>query len=74
LRGLWNASIWLDADAAVRSERMLVRDGIASDSERAERYAGALKLYEKTKPRDVATMTVDNTDPDSPRRIYADSC
>lgn len=74
LRGLWNASIWLDADAAVRSERMLARDGIASDSERAERYAGALKLYEKTKPRDVATMIVDNTDPESPRRLYADSC
>lgn len=74
LRGLWNASIWLDADAAVRAERMRVRDGIEPGTDRAERYLGAQKLYEKTKPRDAATIIIDNTDPASPRRIFTDSC
>jgi uridine kinase len=74
LRGLWNASVWLEADAAVRSQRMLDRDGIAPDSARAERYEGAQRLYEKTKPREAATSIIDNTDPDAPRRIFADSC
>lgn len=69
LRGLWNASIWLEADAAVREQRIRARDGIEPGSPRAERYAGAQKLYEKTKPREAATVLVDNTDPDSPRRI-----
>jgi len=66
LRDLWDASIWLDADAKVRTQRMLERDGIEPRSERAHRYAGAFKLYEKTKPREAATLIVDNTDPDKP--------
>ena len=74
LRGLWNASIWLDADAKVRSQRMLDRDGIEPGSERADRYSGAFTLYEKTKPRDAATIIIDNTDPDAPLRVFTDSC
>jgi uridine kinase len=74
LRGLWNASIWLDADASAREQRMRGRDGIEPGSPRAERYAGALKLYDKTKPREAATIIVDNTDPEAPRRIFSDSC
>lgn len=74
LRGLWNASIWLDADAKVRSRRMRERDGIEPGTPRAERYAGAQKLYEKTKPREAATIVVDNTDPDAPQRVFSDSC
>jgi uridine kinase len=74
LRGLWNASIWLDADAAVRQQRMLARDGIEPGTPRAERDEGAQKLYEKSKPREAATIVVDNTDPDHPRRVFSDSC
>ena len=74
LRGLWNASIWLDADDSVRAQRMLDRDGIAADSDRAERYAGAYRLYQKTKPREASTIIVDNTDPESPKRVFTDSC
>jgi uridine kinase len=74
LRGLWNASIWLDADAGIRARRLQERDGIEPGSDRAERYEGAQKLYEKSKPRDAATIIVDNTDPDSPRRTFTDSC
>jgi uridine kinase len=74
LRGLWNASIWLEADAEVRQQRMLARDGIEPDTPRAERYDGAFALYEKTKPREAATLIIDNTHPESPRRIFTDSC
>ncbi|MEZ5189923.1 MAG: uridine kinase [Schumannella sp.] len=74
LRGLWNASIWVDADPAVRAKRVLERDGIAPGSARAERYEGAQKLYERTKPREAATVLIDNTKPDKPRRVFADSC
>ncbi|CAN5202101.1 uridine kinase [soil metagenome] len=74
LRGIWNTSIWLDADAAVRDDRLLERDGIEPASERSQRYAGAYKLYKKTKPRDSAAIIVDNTDPEHPRRIFTDSC
>ena len=74
LRGLWNASVWLDAAAEVRAQRMLERDGIAAGSDRAKRYEGAFALYEKTKPREAATIIVDNTDPASPRRTFTDSC
>jgi uridine kinase len=74
LRGLWNASIWLDADAAVREQRMLARDGIEPGTARAERYDGAQKLYEKSQPREAATIIVDNTDPDHPHRVFTDSC
>jgi hypothetical protein len=53
---------------------MLDRDGIEPGSERAERYAGAFSLYEKTKPRDAASIIIDNTDPDAPLRVFTDSC
>src|SRR5690606_9935350 len=33
LRGVWNYTIWLDADAEVRAERLRERDGIEPDSE-----------------------------------------
>lgn len=73
LRGLWNATIWLDADASVRAGRMADR-GILQGTPKAERYAGAFAIYEKTKPRAAATITVDNTDPEHPRRVFSDSC
>lgn len=74
LRGLWNTSIWLDADASVRAGRLAERDGILNGTPRADRYAGAFELYEKTKPRAAAVITVDNTDADHPRRVFSDSC
>ena len=74
LRGLWNTAIWLDAKAAVRDDRLLERSGIEPGSSRAKRYTGAYKLYEKTKPRDVAQIVIENTDPDHPRRQFSDSC
>jgi len=58
LRGIWNASVWLDVE---------------SDADEVE--AGALALYEKdARPRQNATVIVDGTDPDAPKRRFADSC
>jgi len=75
LRGNWNYSIWVDADAAVRDERLLAREGVEPGSELARRYSGAQELYERdARPRDAASAIVDNTDPDHPKRIFEDSC
>ncbi len=73
LRGLWNASIWLDAGDSVRGGRMADR-GILNGTPRADRYEDAFAIYEKTRPRAIATITVDNTDADHPRRVFSDSC
>lgn len=61
LRGLWNWSIWLDAPAPV--------EGVAP------RYRGGQALYlAQADPRAVASVIVDDTDPDRPLRSFADSC
>jgi len=68
LRGIWAASIWLDADSEVREERIAQRDGITAGSEQAERYSGAHELYLRTSPRDAASITIDNSNPRTPER------
>lgn len=75
LRGSWNYTIWVDADAAVRDQRMLARDGVDPGSELSLRYSGAQELYERdAQPRDAASAIVDNTYPDHPKRVFEDSC
>ncbi|QNO38575.1 uridine kinase [Protaetiibacter sp. SSC-01] len=75
LRGVWNYTIWLDADDDVRAKRLHARDGIESASELAARYEGAHELYERdAHPRQTATAIIDNTDPEHPRRVFADAC
>lgn len=75
LKGVWNYTIWLDADDAVRAERLQQRDGIAPGSDLARRYEGAHAIYEKdAKPRQAAIAIIDNTDPEHPRRVFADAC
>jgi uridine kinase len=75
LRGVWNYSIWLDADDEVRAERLRARDGIEPGSELAGRYEGAHEFYERdAHPRQAAIAIIDNTDPEHPRRVFADSC
>ena len=72
LRGLWHWSVWLDADPEVAAQRMLELDGPSGLS---ERYRGGQALYEAdANPRAKATAIVDNTDPEFPRRVFADSC
>jgi uridine kinase len=72
LRGLWNYSIWLDADAATREERLLARDGEGSFG---PRWNDAQALYlDDGDPRSYATATIDNSDFEHPRRVFSDSC
>lgn len=72
LRGLWNYSIWLEADEERAAERLFQLDGPAG---RSPRYPGGQALYlAEANPRSRATAIVDNTDPDHPRRVFADSC
>lgn len=70
LRGLWNWSLWLDADPAATGARPLDRAPGQSP-----RHPGAQKLYVKdANPRSRAAAIVDNSDPEHPRRVFADSC
>lgn len=71
LRGLWNWSVWLDVLAEVADGRLKARDGQGI----APRYRDGQALYlAQADPRTVASVIVDNTDPDRPLRSFADSC
>ena len=60
LRGLWNFSLWLEVDRDTSAE---------------PRVIGADRLYvAQANPRTRATAIVDNSDPEHPRRVFADSC
>lgn len=77
LRGLWNFSIWLDADPAVRLARMVERDGAAPDpdAESNRRYSEAQRIYVRdAHPNVAANVIIDNTDADAPMRRFADFC
>ncbi|MCC6855973.1 MAG: uridine kinase [Microbacteriaceae bacterium] len=72
LRGIWNYSIWLDVTPEESAARLFDQHGATG---RSSRYAGAQALYDaEAHPRDRATAIVDNTDADSPRRLFADAC
>lgn len=72
LRGLWNWSIWLDVNEEAAAQRLFVLDGAAGLS---PRYPGGQAIYLRdVTPRTRASAIVDNTDPEHPRRVFADSC
>lgn len=72
LRGLWHYSIWLEADPDRAWDRLRELDGPAGQS---PRYPGGQRLYlAEANPRARATAIVDNTDPEHPRRVFADAC
>ena len=72
LRGIWNFSIWVDVAPEVASERMLARDEASANP---DRYRDAQKLYlDESKPRELASAIIDNSDFDHPRRVFADAC
>jgi len=72
LRGLFNYSVWLDVDDEAAAARLFALDGAASQS---PRYAAGQALYlAEARPRGHATAIVNNSDPNQPRRVFADSC
>ncbi|WP_395640237.1 uridine kinase [Pseudolysinimonas sp.] len=77
LRGLWNYVLWLDAEREVRLARTVARDGADPDPEAPSnlRYLDAHRLYVRdVHPNTSANAIVDNTDPDAPKRRFADYC
>lgn len=77
LRGLWNYSIWIDVPQAQVLAKFAARDGVDLETveEINRRYLGAQALYQAdANPRGVASAIMDNTDPEHPRRVFADSC
>ena len=60
LRGLWNFSVWLD--------------GIDDNNGDKRREGGQALYVAESGPRARATAIVDNSDPATPRRLFADSC
>ena len=77
LRGIWHSSIWLDVPAEVAARRMAERDG--SDPDPAApanaRYRLGQELYlREAAPSRAASVIIDNTDPEDPRREYRDYC
>jgi len=72
LRGTWNFSIWLDVPQEISEHRLRARDG---ESGVSDRYSEGQKLYiAEASPRTSATVIVDNSNFESPRQVFADSC
>lgn len=77
LRGAWTWSVWVDATAKVRLARMVERDGADPSPKAASnlRYSEAQSLYVRdVHPNTSADAIVDNTDPENPKRRFADFC
>ncbi|HXD60719.1 MAG TPA: uridine kinase [Lacisediminihabitans sp.] len=66
LAGFWNYSVWLETPERPQPE-------VDSEERRRDVAADALYLAEVT-PRGKAMAILDNSDPEHPRRIFADSC
>lgn len=77
LRDAWNYSVFLDVPWSVAYARMAGRDGVDPDPDAPSnaRYRLGQDLYfAEAFPRAAASAIVDNTDPEAPRRVFADSC
>ncbi|MBF4625300.1 hypothetical protein [Clavibacter sp. VKM Ac-2872] len=66
LRGLWNAVVYL-----LLPDEPLATSGGDAGSAAQEAHA---RYVRQVNPRRAATMIVDVTDPELPRRVFADSC
>ncbi|RII96194.1 hypothetical protein, partial [Clavibacter michiganensis] len=66
LRGLWNAVVYL-----LLPDEPLATSGGGAGSAAQEAHA---RYIRQVNPRRAATMIVDVTDPELPRRVFADSC
>jgi len=74
LHGVWNRTLWVDADAAVREAHIEKRLGHLPP-ELLARDRDAERLYVRdVHPNTMADAIVDNTDPEHPKRSFADFC
>ncbi len=74
LRGVWDASVFLDVPFAVTASRMAQRDGSHPDPDHPSmhRYVAGQRLYfAQARPWEAATYVVDNTDVHAARLIEA---
>lgn len=80
LRGMWHYSIFLQAPQPLALSLLAMGErSVGLDPEPGNptdaRNSGAQALYfAEAKPREVATAIIDNSDPEHPRRVFADSC
>jgi uridine kinase len=75
LAGGWNFSFWLTTEPEVGLARFAAAGGEESDPDVLVRQRGADELYiADADPANRASAIIDNTDPDQPRRVFADSC
>ncbi|MBC7517741.1 MAG: uridine kinase [Microbacteriaceae bacterium] len=76
LRGLWNFSVWLEPDVAAPVHSEVVADSQNSAiAEFPAQRAAALAIYlAESSPRTTATAIMNATDPEHPRRVFADAC
>lgn len=72
LRDLWDASIWLDVPFETTYARMALRDGSDPDPDAPSnaRYRQGQEIYlREARPRDAASVIVDNSDLGHPRIV-----
>lgn len=72
LRAYWTYSIFLDVPFAVSAARMAARDGTPADpaDPALARYVGGqLRYLAACRPQQRATVVIDHSDVDAPRRI-----
>jgi uridine kinase len=72
LSGIWKYSVWLQVPQQEADGRL--RDAGVSPELIERARAGQSRYRSHLDPTARATTLVDNRDPDSPRRIFADSC
>jgi uridine kinase len=72
LRDLWDWSVWLDVPFEIAFARMALRDGSDPDPDAPAnaRYRQGQELYlDEARPREAASVIVDNTDLARPRIV-----
>jgi uridine kinase len=72
ISGIWKYSVWLQVPQELTEERLRAAGEPAESIERA--LAGQAKYRSHLDPTAKATTLIDNSDPEHPRRIFADSC
>jgi uridine kinase len=72
IAGIWKYSVWLQVPQELTEERLGEAGESTESIERAR--AGQARYRSSLDPTAKATTLIDNSDPQHPRRIFADSC